>query len=193
MSEDQTFVLAQKEAQVQSATAEEWLGLLRNFVVQSDEQQEQIAGVLRDVKTRYKLIEDKRTEITKPLNQALRAVNDLFRPPKQRFEELEALLKGKITAYLDAKHRANEERLRQVAAAQTPAMAQLGLATVSPVAPPTGVTVRKVWKYEITDPDLVPREYCSPDPKKIAAADPSTAEIPGVRFFQEQVVSARSG
>lgn len=193
MSEDQVFVLAQREAQAQAAKATEWLSLLRSFVIQNDDQQEQIGGVLRDVKARYKEIEDKRTEITKPLNQALRAVNDLFRPPKQRFEELEKLLKGKITAYLEAKNRANEERLRQVAAAQTPAMAQLGLATVSPVAPPTGVSVRHVWRFEITDPDLVPREYCSPDAKKIGVVDPTATTIPGVRFFQEPVVSARRG
>lgn len=193
MSEDQTFVLAQREAQAQAAKAEEWLGLLRGFTIQNDDQQEQVAGVLRDVKARYKEIEDKRTEITKPLNQALRAVNDLFRPPKQRFEELERLLKDKIKLYLDAKHRANEERLRQVAAAQTPAMAQLGLSTVAPVEPPQGVSVRKVWRFVVEDESLVPREFCSPDPKKIGAVDPTTTQIPGVRFFQDSIVSARKG
>lgn len=46
-------------------------------------------------------------------------------------------------------------------------------------------------KFLITDPDLVPREYCSPDPKKIGAVDPTSTAIPGVRFFQDDVVTSR--
>lgn len=194
MTDDPSLALAQREAQVQSSTAEEWLGLLRDFVIETDVQQEQIVGVLRDVKERYRVIEDKRTEITKPLNAALRAVNDLFRAPKQRFEDLERLLKSKVSAYLDAKQAANTAALQAASAAPTPEAAQLAMQVVAPVAPPAGVSVRKVWKFEVTDQNLVPRELCSPDAKKIEAAfHNGVTEIPGVRFYQEPVVTARRG
>jgi hypothetical protein len=194
MSDDPSLVLAQREAQLQSATAEEWLSLLRAFVVETDAQQEQIVGVLRDVKSRYKDLEDKRTEITKPLNQALRAVNGLFHAPKQRFEELEKLLKAKVAAYLDKKSQANTAALQAAAVAPTPELAQQAIQTVAPVAPPQGVSVRHVWKFEVTDANAVPREFCSPDEKKIKAAfELGMTDIPGVKFFQEAVVSARSG
>lgn len=190
MSEE-AFVLAQREAAAQSATADEWFGLLREFVIANDQQQEQVAGVLRDVKARYKVLEDKRTEITRPLNQALRAVNDLFRPPKQRFESLEKLLKDKISAYLRQKSEANAAALKAAAVAATPEAATQIIQQVAPVVPPQGVFVRQVWRFEVTDPDLVPREFCSPDPDKIRRVAPETASIPGVRFYQEDQVSAR--
>lgn len=45
--------------------------------------------------------------------------------------------------------------------------------------------------FLITDSDAVPREFCSPDPRKIGAVDPTVTSIPGVRFYQEPVVSSR--
>lgn len=194
MTDDPSLALAHHEAQLQFATAEEWFGLLRDFVVETDAQQEQVVGVLRNVKERYRVLEDKRTEITKPLNAALRAVNDLFRAPKQRFEDLEKLLKSKISTYLDSKERANTLALQAAAVAPTVQAAQLAMQVVAPVAPPAGVSVRKVWKFEVTDQNLVPRELCSPDAKKIEAAfHNGVTEIPGVRFYQEPVVTARRG
>jgi hypothetical protein len=185
------LALAQQEASAQFATAVEWSALLQSFTISTDEQQEQVAGVLRDVKARYRAIEERRKEITGPLNAALKSVNDLFRPPREKFEALERVLKSKITAYLDQKARANTAALQAASVASTPEQAQQSLATVAPVAPPEGVSVRHVWKFEVTDPDAVPRQYCSPDGKKIGAVDPTTTAIPGVRFFQEPVVSSR--
>lgn len=185
-----TFVLAKQEADAHFAVATEWHSGLSDLVIRDDAQQEQVAEVLRRVKARYREIEDKRKEITVPLNAALRAVNDLFRPPRERFEALERMLKDKIAAYLREKSAANVAALQAVSVAATPAQATAALATVAPVAPPVGVSVRHVWKFEVTDPDLVPRELCSPDPKKIGQLAPGT-DVPGVRWFQEPVVSAR--
>lgn len=51
--------------------------------------------------------------------------------------------------------------------------------------------VKKRWTYEITDPNLVPREYCDPAPSKLRAAVSSfgVREIPGVRIFEETDLS----
>lgn len=193
MQEDTTLILAQREARAQVATADEWLTVLRDFVIKDDAQQEQVVGVLRDVKERYRTIEERRKEITGPLNQALRAVNDLFRPPRERFEQLEKLLKSKVAAYMKKKAEENAVALRAAAEAATPQAATEIIQHVAPVAPPTGVSVRYVWRFEVTDPDAVPREYCSPDAKKIGSVDPTATSIPGVRFFQEPVVSSRRG
>lgn len=182
--------IARQETQAELAVATEWSGLITDFVIENDEQQEEVASVLRDVKARYRALEEKRKEITVPLNRALKAVNDLFRPPKAKFEALEHLLKSKIAGYLDAKEQVNRDAVENASVAESAKDALDSLAQVSEVAPPQGVSIRKVWKFEVTDADAVPREYCSPDLKKIGAADPTTA-IPGVRFFQDSVVTAR--
>jgi len=48
----------------------------------------------------------------------------------------------------------------------------------------------KVWKYEIIDADLVPREYCSPDAGKLQTAvkTDKVREIPGVRIWEDESI-----
>ena len=57
-----------------------------------------------------------------------------------------------------------------------------------------GVTARTVWTFTITDPDSVPRRYCSPDEKiireymaevKKSGAGIESLSIPGVEFRKE--------
>lgn len=54
----------------------------------------------------------------------------------------------------------------------------------------TTVTVDN-WKYEILDPQQVPREYCCPDDKMISMivkANKGKVNIPGVRVYNEPIV-----
>lgn len=187
------LVLAKQEADAELAVALEWYGLTKDFVITTDEEQEHIAGVVRKTKERIAGIESKRKEFVAPLNKVVKGLNDFFRPPREAFENVERHLKKKIVDYLNAKAAANAAALKAAATASTPEQATAAIATVAPVAPPAGVSVRHVWRFEITDPCAVPREYCSPDLKKIGLVDPTTTQIPGVRFFQEPVVSSRRG
>lgn len=189
-------VLAKQEADTQFAVAVEWRALIENFTIATDEQQEQVMGLLREVKGKFKALEARRTEITGPLNAALRSVNDLFRPPKEKFEDLERLLKAKVAKYLELKRQANATYAQLGAQAATPEQATQILQQMVPVEPPRGVSVRSVWKFNVTDPDAVPRELCSPDVKKIGAAcqyapDGQPLPIPGVQWFQDSSVTVR--
>jgi len=189
---DDAFNLAKQEADAQLAVVSEWSELIQTFEIQNDEQQEQIAGVLRDVKKRSNQLEERRKEITVPLNRALGSVNDLFRAPRAKFDALEKTLKDKIAAYLRKKSEDNARALQAAAAAPTAVLATQAIARVAPVAPPAGVSVRQVTRFEVVNPDLVPRDLCSPDDDKIKLALSTGREVPGVRVFQESVVAARS-
>ena len=47
-------------------------------------------------------------------------------------------------------------------------------------------TMVKTWKYEVIDPDIVPREFTMIDEKAIrAAVKDGIREIPGVRIFED--------
>lgn len=57
----------------------------------------------------------------------------------------------------------------------------------------SGISMREVWKFEITNEAMLPREYLMPDLKKIgdvARAGKGVIPIPGVRIYAEQVVSS---
>lgn len=192
---DTTHAQAQAAAKEQLVIANEWFNETQGFVITSSEDQELVAGILRDVKARYKLIEEKRKEITVPLNQALKAVNDLFRPARERFEEIEKNLKEQIAGYLERKEVENAEAYQVAASASTAEEAVEALSTFASVAPPAGVSVRYVWKFEVINPEMVPAEFCSPDPDKIKAYVASTAgepAIPGVWFTKAPVVTSRA-
>jgi len=58
-----------------------------------------------------------------------------------------------------------------------------------------GFYVKERWVFEVTDPDKVPREFCSPDDKKIRAhvdAYGPTATIAGVQIKKEVKEHSRS-
>jgi hypothetical protein len=64
-----------------------------------------------------------------------------------------------------------------------------------PKAKAEGLNIRATWEFEIREPGLVPREFCSPDPKKIDTYlhgflnDPTP--LPGIRFFVKQTLVNR--
>jgi membrane protein involved in colicin uptake len=66
---------------------------------------------LRNIKTLQKTVEERRTAITGPLNAALKAVNDLFRAPKDYLDKAEAACKRSMIAYTtEVERRAAEAR-----------------------------------------------------------------------------------
>ena len=54
---------------------------------------------------------------------------------------------------------------------------------------------RETWQFEVVDEKLVPREFMSPDPKKIGAvvrSQKKLASIPGVRIWSEKNFHGRT-
>ena len=191
MSDNQAIVLAKDTVAQLPAVTDEWLAELRAYVISTDEEEQMIAAVLRGVKDKHDFADEKRKTITKPLNDAMKATNALFKPSLEAYKEVEKLLKDKIADYIARKQQANTAALHAAAAAATPEQAVRAIESTSPVAPPGGVSIRYQWKFEVVDPNAVPRELCSPDDKKIQAALAAGMQVPGVRVFQEPIVSSR--
>lgn len=92
----------QAQAALESAT---------ELVIDSPTMYELASDELRNVKTLQKTVEEKRTAITGPLNAALKAVNDLFRAPKEYLDKAEAACKRSMIAYTtEVERRAAEAR-----------------------------------------------------------------------------------
>lgn len=84
-----------------------------DFTVDSDDMLEAAADDLRKIKGLQKQVEDTRTSITGPMNQALKAINDLFRPPAEYLKQAEGRLKGAMLAYTTEQERKAEAARRQ--------------------------------------------------------------------------------
>lgn len=89
------------------------------FVIDSPEMFQIASDDLRAVKTLQKEVEEKRTSITGPLNQAVKAVNDLFRAPKEYLDKAEATIKRAMVTWTTEQERlASEARARAEAEAR---------------------------------------------------------------------------
>ena len=191
--------LAKQEAASEQTNADKAIVMLQTMEITTGDDNEFAAEILRDIKAKHKALEGKRTSITKPMNAALREVNNLFRPVKERLEEGERILKGKIAKYLEAQEAENVALLSSVGISETPEEATAALATIEDVKAPKGVSVRYKWRAEVFSPDIVPDELRMPDLQKIQAyteiavrdhGEPTP--IPGVRFVKEAIVTSRS-
>lgn len=96
--------------------AQRMLADATGLIIDSPDMLELVAEDLRKVKTLQKDVEASRTTITGPLNQALRAVNDLFRAPAEYLTKAETVLKGAIGTY-----QAEQKRLADIAAREAQA------------------------------------------------------------------------
>jgi hypothetical protein len=189
------------EAIVQAKTAStefdanrDALDLTRDLPVTSDEEKEFAAEGLRWVKEQHAELEERRTAITKPLNAALREINNLFRPMKTALEDAERVLKKRIAGYLEQKQIDNVRAIEAAASAATAAQAETALARVESVEAPQGVSIRYRWVFTIDDADLIPREYLEPSMVKIGRAvqeSDGKVQIPGISVRQEPIVTSR--
>lgn len=104
---------------VLAGKAQSALANATDFVIDSATMFELASEDLKQVKTLQKEVEEKRTSITGPLNQAVKAVNDLFRSPKEYLDKAEATLKRAMVTWTTEQERiAAEARAKAEAEAR---------------------------------------------------------------------------
>lgn len=133
---------------------------------------------LKSIKSLAREIEDKRTSITGPINQALKEVNAFFKPAQEWLTQAERTLKGKLLEFqaeqdriarelqvrADEQARKEREKLEAQAskaeskgkgerAEELREQAQSKLAPIVSSAAPkiSGISTRETWKAEVTD------------------------------------------
>ena len=192
----------------------------RALTIRSPNDYEEAAGWLKSIKGFLNVIETARLKVTKPLNEALRARNAEAKEASQPLLEAETKIKRSMIAYSDEQDRirkeeqrrldeaAEKERQRLDEIAQRAAakgqdkkaenFADRAAAVQAPVvqtaAPKVGgISIPKVWTFEITDEDLIPREYLVIDEvriRKVVTALKGDTKIPGVRVFEQKRIAA---
>lgn len=92
----------QKRAQDALATA-------KSYVIDCPEMFEMAAGELQQIKSLQKSVERQRTDITGPMNTALKAVNSLFKAPSDWLDQAETVLKRAMLGYQQEEQRKQRE------------------------------------------------------------------------------------
>lgn len=168
-----------------------------------------VEGHIQTAKQKLKELTALEKTITKPLDEAKKAVKALFSTPIDSLKELESKGKLAILAYNDAlekKRRKAEEELRQKMLEEAQANGGVTEDVIDAiedkiVAKPQAVEhletshVRTGYDFEIVDESLIPREFLKVDEVKIRkylTAMKESAKIDGVRFFQTKTLSVRA-
>lgn len=176
---------------------------------------------LQRIKGVRKLIEDTRKRMTRPLDEAKQAIMDFFRGPAARLDDAEDKAKRAMLDYDREQQRIADEQRRQAEeqarrdrefqqqraarlaeqgrreeAQQANEQAALVQAPVVQAATPqvSGIAMREVWRFEVTDPALLPREFLIVDERKLRAhveLHKGATSIPGVRVFSEKQIASR--
>ena len=177
----------------------------KGVVVVDDAGVESASIILKTISDAKKSIEDRRTFFVKPLNDQVKKINDLFKTIATPLSVADSLIRGKILTYRTKQQEAlrkEQERLdaqarkeQKKADAKAERMGVESVTITAPVVapPPTTIgnaTVKKVWKFKVVDPTIVPRDYMAVDETKIrAAVRDGIRSIQGVEIFQEDQLS----
>lgn len=172
-----------------------------SIVIATQEDYEHSADIVSKLKETGKLIKDKKESITKPLNESLRNVRDLFRPIEEQFEHAEALIKRKLLDYKQKKDAEAREKEAKIAAQAEKGTIKLETAErkmgeIERIETTTRgkigeVQVRKVKKVRITNESLIPRHYLVPDMVAIRRDALAGMPILGIEVFEEELIAAR--
>jgi hypothetical protein len=189
-------------AQFVDEAAEEARGLLEvlpNVRIQTKSEYEELAGILKDVTSKRKFLDQERKVSVTPLNTEVKRINEWFQAPIKQLEGLERDIKGLLTDY---QLRQEAERKRLEAAAQAAAAAALATEpmpgatamtlmgqSVDAAAPKVeGLGAKVVWTFRVVDATKLPREFLQPNEAAISAwvAEHGDKNIPaGVEVAQD--------
>jgi len=182
------------------------------YTIQSQQDVAVATEFLVKVKGRAKRIEELRQFFVKPLNDQAKAINERFKASLKPLEEIEAKVKRSISDFTleqERKRQEEERKLQEQHAKEmakqekqaektgedfVPSAAPTIAAPSGPVRSSSGTaSTPKVWKFEVVDPTLVPRDYLEVNESLIRkAVNGGTRDIPGVRIYQDVDVRVRA-
>lgn len=162
------------------------------------ELQDKVAALKADVEA----YEQERTRVSSPWRKIGEALSSVFAPTVKEGQEAVRRGKEKILAWQRDEQRRRDAELEATRKAEDeaaakgyivkPRVAPAVVETATRTAASTSSTSRR-WKHRVVAPELVPREFCSPDDALIKGRMTSDVQIlgaprdvPGVEFYQDE-------
>lgn len=199
--------LTEQSTEIQEITTQtgDIMATAKGIVVTDDPQMAAASNVLKTISDAKKQIEGKRKFFVEPLNEQVKKINALFKSIVAPLDVADEMIRGKILDYrkkqaaelAKEQERLNKEAIKEQKKVDAKAE-RMGVEsttvvpkTVAPAASMVGAaTVKKVWKFKVTDPAIVPRDYLMVDETKIRnAVREGVRAIQGVEIYQDDQLS----
>jgi hypothetical protein len=180
-------------------TKEETLAMLRALPIRDQKDIDSADGILRYIKTKLKWYKDEKTEARRPFNKQLERVSGWFNPAIDFYSEAERIIKARIRDGRGELEKERQAALQSVQGAHQAGdmrtvQAMVHMASAAETHLPKGMHQIEHFSFQINSPDLVPREFCSPDPTKIrvhAQRYGTSMPIPGVTIWPDDTMVQR--
>ncbi len=91
-------------------------GTIEGIDVEDEETQGQVGDLVKMMNHRRKKLEDKRLSLVKPLNGVVNEINALFKPPRDRIDEIVGIARKKMNNFARAQVALADEKKRQAEA-----------------------------------------------------------------------------
>jgi len=167
--------------------------------ITSKEELEKGVELLSKIKAVQKLNTNKKLSITRPINDGLKEVRDLFRPIENSISDAERIVKDKMLTYQEEVDREAKEKEAKIAARLRKGTMKVETAinkmeeiknvdqTVKSNSGSAQFRVRRV--VVVTNENKLPREYLEPNMQLIKKDALDGKEIPGVRVEERKEVA----
>ena len=187
--------------------------------INSPQDYQQAGDLIKRLKVEAKAIEDKRKELTSPLDLSKKRIMEEFKPLLAKYEGAIKQLTQTAIAYANEQERIKREAIAKAEAERQKEVerlrklqenskreetkekyedkileAELAPAPIVEQPKVEGVSYRVAIKIEITDPSKVPAHFLIPDEKAIKAfivATKGNQEVAGVKIIKEKVLVSR--
>ena len=209
------------EADEAKGYAEGYLREARGLRVTTAEDYDEAATLRRQIKNAIDQTETERKGQKEPFLQQSQAIDRAFKPVVETLESAIAFLDRTMREYRaaeEAKRKAAELKARELAEKERQRLEKLAAKAASKGLEDTadelaraansvptpivethipkvdGLSARVTWKFEITNPDAIPREYLSIDEQaigRVVRALKQNCRIPGIRVYSEESFASK--
>lgn len=172
-------------------------------VIDSESLQQAVV-MIQEIKRAKEKVEETRKFFVDPLRKQISEINAKFKPYIDALDAAETLIKDEIIIYKEEERLKRELELEKLRKQQelnyrkeVKKAEKRGLVPPPPPAPieivqpkVDGLTMKKVWDFEIIDETKIPREYLTPDLVKIRKViQAGVRNIEGLRIFERNIVA----
>lgn len=175
--------------------------------VTTDEEMLQAGELRKKIKTVGKMLSDKRLAITRPINESLKEIRDMFKPLEEDNERAETIVSNKMLAYQkqqdDKRKKIEAEALEKTKQAekdlakgvitekkaeQIIQKAEVKLDSATVVKHSNDFHTRTVKKFRIVDVKCIPRDLMIPDEVAIRKQMMAGLVVEGVEYYEENTL-----
>jgi hypothetical protein len=189
----------QTEAEDEISVAKETHVEIDGFTIATDEDLAFAGECLGEVKGHWNRLEERKKQVTGPLNAALQVIRGWFQPAQSHYAASEVTLKAKIAGYHAMRAKERQAALDAAAAAVQVGNSEATRVAIAAVPPPppklVGISVQDAWEYEVFDFTLVPDRFKVVNHALVMAEvklNKGATQIPGIRPVQGSRVVARA-